>query len=108
MAWTAPGPGRPKGAVNKVTRELRAAVIRAAELEGGEEGLVGYLRHLAREVPTAFAPLLGKIIPSELASHDRAPLSDEDLQLLLEALRERKRLEAPMLEARVIEGDTVQ
>jgi hypothetical protein len=39
-----PGPGRPKGVPNKVNRDLKEAYLLAANLAGGKEGLVGYLK----------------------------------------------------------------
>ena len=39
-----PGPGRPKGVPNKVNRDLKEAYLMAANLAGGREGLVGYLK----------------------------------------------------------------
>jgi hypothetical protein len=41
------GAGRPPGALNKTTRHLKEAILRAAEEVGGEEGLTGYLKMLA-------------------------------------------------------------
>ena len=42
-----PGPGRPKGVPNKINRDLKEAYLIAANLAGGEEGLVGYLKKQA-------------------------------------------------------------
>ena len=70
-----PGPGRPKGAPNKVNRDLREAYLMAANLAGGEEGLVGYLRKQAElENPSAFMTGLSKLLPSMLEGNPEAPL----------------------------------
>ena len=55
--------GRKRGTPNKWTGEMREAILEAAHLEGGKEGLVGYLRSLAKDNPNAFASLLGKLLP---------------------------------------------
>ena len=39
-----PGPGRPKGVPNKINRDLKEAYLMAANLAGGKEGLIGYLK----------------------------------------------------------------
>ena len=36
--------GRPKGSPNKISRDLKEAYLLAANLAGGKEGLVGYLK----------------------------------------------------------------
>jgi len=65
-----PGPGRPKGLQNKTTRELKEAILQAAEQTGkdgsGREGLVGYLKRVAEEDVKAFAGLLGKVLPLQV------------------------------------------
>jgi hypothetical protein len=62
------GPGRPKGSLNKTTTQLKEAILGALEAAGGKEGSVGYLTRLAVENSSAFASLLGKILPSTLAA----------------------------------------
>jgi len=63
-------PGRPKGSQNKVTVALKEAILQAGEIAGGEEGLVGYLSRLAVENSSAYAGLLGKILPSVLRTDE--------------------------------------
>jgi hypothetical protein len=63
-----PGPGR-RGP-NKITVDLKRAII-AAAVQHGEDGegrdeLVGYLRLLARKHRKAFTMLLGKMLPYDL------------------------------------------
>jgi hypothetical protein len=71
-------PGRPKGSANKVTVALKEAILRAGEEVGGKEGLVGYLKMLARDNSSAYAGLLAKILPHQLAtetgSHGRVEI----------------------------------
>jgi hypothetical protein len=54
--------GRPKGAVNKLTADLRDAIIDAFGQVGGAE----YLVEQARANPQAFMALLGKVIPKDV------------------------------------------
>lgn len=54
--------GRPKGP-NKVTTQLKEAILLAAEQAGGKDGLVGYLVNQAKKNPNAFMPLLGRVLP---------------------------------------------
>ena len=62
-----PGPGRPKGVPNKVNRDLKEAYLMAANLAGGKEGLIGYLKKQAElENPSAFMTGLSKLLPSML------------------------------------------
>ena len=55
-------PGKPKGATNKVTKELREMVLEALDRSGG----VDYLAERAIDPKTAgaFLTLIGKIIPT--------------------------------------------
>ena len=59
------GKGRPKGAVNKINALLKDEILQAAE-SAHPEGRVGYLRQQAKDNPTAFLTLLGKIIPTQV------------------------------------------
>jgi hypothetical protein len=68
--------------LNKTTRHLKEAILRAAEEVGGEEGLTGYLKMLAVQNTAAFASLLGKVLPTQLAA-------DEDSGLGLRMVFER-------------------
>lgn len=57
--------GRVKGTPNKTTAQLKDAILEAAET-ANPAGLVGYLRDLALNNSTAFAGLLGKILPKDV------------------------------------------
>src|SRR5262249_17883012 len=61
---TNPGPGRPKGSKNKTKLALKEAILAALDKLGGDE----YLARLAVENSSAFASLLGKILPHTLAA----------------------------------------
>jgi hypothetical protein len=62
--------GKPKGTPNRITKDLKAAILGALEAAGGKEGSVGYLRRLAIENSSAFASLLGKVLPTTLAASE--------------------------------------
>jgi hypothetical protein len=64
------GAGRPPGSKNKIALPLKEAILAAAENAGGEEGMVGYLQRLAIENSSAFAGLLGKVLPTTLAASE--------------------------------------
>jgi hypothetical protein len=62
--------GRKKGVPNIITRELKEAIIKAAELQGrdakGKDSLVGYLYRLAAEKePMLFVSLLRTVLPMQ-------------------------------------------
>jgi hypothetical protein len=84
------GKGRPKGSTNKTTALLKEAILLAAEQVGengsGKDGLVGYLREVARSDVKAFAGLLGKVIPLQVNTNvtgklavGKYDLSDDEL-----------------------------
>lgn len=57
-----PGPGRPKGSQNKATKALKEMILGALDDAGGQE----YLKKQAKENPTAFLTLIGKVLPTAL------------------------------------------
>lgn len=56
------GKGRPKGALNKVTSDLREMTLGALAEVGGQK----YLAQQAIENPSAFMSLVGKLFPKEI------------------------------------------
>ena len=83
------GKGRPKGTVNKVTREIKEMVVQALSEAGG----VDYLVEQSEKNPVAFLGLVGKIIPLQVNATHTVKHDEE----ILEARREY----AAQLEARV-------
>lgn len=57
-----PGSGRPKGRPNKITADVRAAIMAAFDQVGG----VQYLKNVAKDNPAVFCSLLGKLVPKEI------------------------------------------
>lgn len=68
------GPGRPKGVPNKITTDLKRAILEAAEAAGGAGGTAGYLKKQALENPASFMTLLGKVIPTTVVGDEDNPL----------------------------------
>ena len=64
-----PGSGRKKGGTNKITSDVREAIMEAFSIVGGVE----YLRKIATEDPKAFCALLGKLIPVKVAGDAEDP-----------------------------------
>jgi hypothetical protein len=67
--------GRKRGTPNKVTTQLKEAILAAAEQAGGDGGLVKYLHEQARMNPGHFMTLLGKVLPLQVAGDKDAPLN---------------------------------
>jgi hypothetical protein len=65
-----PGKGRVKGQPNFFTKDLRSAIMQAANNvgDGDRTGLVAYLEDLARFHKKAFANLLGKALPLSISA----------------------------------------
>lgn len=71
--------GRPPGVPNRMTRQLKEAILEAAEGLGedgkGKDGLVGFLTAQARKADNrGFMSLLGKVLPMTLAMDPKRPL----------------------------------
>ena len=76
-----PGTGRKKGQQNRITRDLKEAIIMAAEMVGsngaGKDGCAGYLAWLAKKQPQVFGMLMGKLLPMQLTGANGGPLKIE-------------------------------
>ena len=84
--------GRKAGqSVNKIPKLVKDCVLIAAELEGmnqnGKDGMVGFLRRVAREDITAFVSLLGRVIPLQ-ANNERDVQVDVVYKTVEEVRRE--------------------
>lgn len=62
--------GRQKGTPNKVTADLKGAILAAFDQAGGVE----YLAKLAITNSSAFCTLLGKVLPTTIAGDAENPL----------------------------------
>ena len=61
---------RQKGTQNKVTKALKDMILGALDGAGGER----YLQAQANQNPTAFLSLIGRVLPTTLATDPNAPL----------------------------------
>lgn len=60
------GRGRPKGAPNKLTKQVKEMILGALDDAGGQK----YLARQALENPTAFMTLVGKVLPLQLTGDE--------------------------------------
>ena len=71
-------PRRAKGVPNKTTRVLKEAVILAAEQVGedkkGKDGLLGYLRNIAKSDFKCYTQLLLKVLPLQITGDAEKPV----------------------------------
>lgn len=65
------GAGRRKGTRNKITRDIKEAILQSFEALGGQY----WLENLARRKPAVYAQLVGKTLPLQLTGKDGAPIS---------------------------------
>lgn len=66
-----PGPGRPKGMVNKMTTQLKELILGALDEAGGQQ----YLVQQAHQNPVAFMALVGKVLPMTIKGDGTNPLT---------------------------------
>lgn len=64
--------GRPKGEPNKITAALKDMILGALNA-AHEDGGQAYLTVQAKENPTAFLTLVGKVLPLQVAGDDSLP-----------------------------------
>lgn len=79
------GGGRPKGARNRHTVQLRDMILAALDDVGGQK----YLATQAMENPAAFMALIGKVLPTTLLGSIAIDVSIELAQMQAEADRAR-------------------
>ena len=67
----AAGKGRPKGARNKLTADVKEMILAALDAAGG----IKYLTRQAETNPTAFMTLLGKVLPMQAGGDGGNPIT---------------------------------
>jgi hypothetical protein len=88
--------GRPRGSVNALSRVVKDCIILAGELEGGKEGLVGYLRKVARKDHKTFCALLGRVLPLEVHGSVQATIAaSQPYETLEQVMADARRLGLP-------------
>jgi hypothetical protein len=71
--------GRPKGAPNKLTGDVKAMILAALDKAGGAEYLLGQ----SRDNPTAFMTLVGKVLPMQLTGADGGAIQITEVKLTI-------------------------
>lgn len=74
-------PGKPKGAVNKSTKELKEMILGALDQSGGVEYLVE--RANDPRTASAFLSLIGKVLPMTVAGDAENPLVIQTIQRVI-------------------------
>lgn len=71
-----PGPGRPKGSLNKTTRAAKDAIAEAAEALGGAERLTEWVKESPENEKVFWSSIYTKLIPvkTELSGPDGSPI----------------------------------
>ena len=77
-----PKGGSRKGIPNKITKDLREAIMTAANA-AHDDGVVGYLKEQARDNPNSFMALLGKTLPKEVTGKDGKDLFPTKIKIEL-------------------------
>jgi len=85
-----PGAGRKKGTPNKFTRDIKEALIEAANRAGGSEGMAGYFLNQAEQNARSFMSLIGRAMPMAVEVSGSITLE----ALVLEAARKREERDA--------------
>lgn len=72
IAFKKGNPGKPKGAVNKTTGQIKEMILQALDGAGG----VDYLQERAKDPRTAaaFLGLVGKVLPMQLTGEGGGPI----------------------------------
>ena|SRR5690348_13370060 len=65
------GQGRPKGAINRHTADIKAMILGALSDVGGRD----YLAARALDQPVAFMTLIGKVLPLQVTGENGRPIA---------------------------------
>ena len=101
--------GRKAGTANKTTIALKDAIVAAFHKTGG----VDYLVWLSKEHPSAYATLLGRVLPTQLdgtlAAQIEVGVSQEERRAIAQELLNRAfgRMGAPRPQPQIIDTEAV-
>jgi len=73
--------GRPPGVPNKVTTQLKEAILQALN-EADAGGAVEYLKQQAVKNPNAFLALVGRVLPLQVSGDPDQPLIPSAIQFV--------------------------
>lgn len=79
-----PGPGRPKGCLNKSTRLAKDAIAHAAEMLGGAERLGEWAKETPENERVFWSSIYTKLLPLQVTGEGGAPLVPPIIQLVRE------------------------
>jgi hypothetical protein len=71
-----PGPGRPKGSPNKVTKAAKDIIADAADRLGGVERLVAWAKEDAQNERAYWAQIFPKLLPLQVNADVSATISE--------------------------------
>jgi hypothetical protein len=84
--------GRKKGGQNKITRDVKEAILAAGEKHGsdgkGKDGLVGAFLHVIRKKPEAWCSVAGKCMPSQHTIRKETDLLYETIEEIEAEMKE--------------------
>lgn len=69
-----PGPGRPKGSVNKVTAEAKQVIAQAAQMLGGVDRLYEWAKESAENEKAFWTSIYPKLLPLTVYGDAQNPL----------------------------------
>ena len=69
--------GRQAGTPNRISRDLKEAILVGAEA-AGDGDMVSYLTWAAKEHPSSFLALLGKIVPLQVSAAVTLPVLSKE------------------------------
>lgn len=91
-----PGPGRPKGAVNKTTAVAKDMIAHAAEKLGGVDRMVAWAQEAPENERTFWGSMFPRLLPVQVANPENETFKTEEvgqasakLAALIEAIAER-------------------
>lgn len=91
-----PGPGRPKGVVNKTTAVAKDMIAHAAEKLGGVDRMVAWAQEAPENERTFWGSMFPRLLPVQVANPENETFKTEEvgqasakLAALIEAIAER-------------------